>query len=150
MVNSGSILKCALVAIVLVALARSGSAAEKLASCCKTVTKREITEPILGYLVQKPNPPCVKAVIFQTKSGLFCSQLTAPWVRRKIFAFEAAKAEANVMAMTSQPPVSLLSIITSTASPPASSSAPLSSSFSSFSSTSDSPTDETFSGEDNE
>ncbi|GAA6232840.1 zinc finger CCHC domain-containing protein 10-like isoform X1 [Lates japonicus] len=146
MVNSGSIFKCALVAIVLVALARSGSAAEKLASCCKMVTKQEITEPILGYLVQKPNPPCVKAVIFQTKSGLFCSQLTAPWVRRKIFAFEAAKAEANVMATTSQPPVSLLSIITSTASS-VSSSAPLSS-FSS--STSDSPTDETFSGEDNE
>lgn len=36
---------------------------EKLASCCKKVNKLEITEPILGFLVQKANPPCVQAVM---------------------------------------------------------------------------------------
>ncbi|CAM9163476.1 unnamed protein product [Lampetra planeri] len=88
MVNCGSLLKSAALAIMLVVLAESGSAAEKLATCCTTVTKKEITEPILGFLVQKANPPCVRAVIFQTGSGLYCSQISAPWVRRKITEFK--------------------------------------------------------------
>ncbi|XP_078137213.1 uncharacterized protein LOC144537396 isoform X2 [Sander vitreus] len=126
MENCGSILKSALVVIVLVAMFQSGSA-EKLASCCKKVTNQEITEPISGYLVQRANPPCVQAVIFQTKSGLFCSYLNAPWVRRKVVAFEKAKAQAAASSVAPSTPVSLLSIVTSTASP-SSSSTPLSSS----------------------
>uniref|UniRef100_A0A3Q1FAU9 Chemokine interleukin-8-like domain-containing protein n=1 Tax=Acanthochromis polyacanthus TaxID=80966 RepID=A0A3Q1FAU9_9TELE len=144
MVNFGSLLKNALVAIVLVAVVESGAAAEKLASCCKTVTNQEIKGPILGYLVQKPNPPCVRAIIFQTEKGLFCSQVTAPWVRRKIVEFEKAKARATTPSVTSTSPVSLLSIITSTASP-SSSSTPFSSSSLSSSSTSNMPVDETIS-----
>ncbi|XP_035853964.1 putative protein TPRXL isoform X2 [Sander lucioperca] len=127
MENCGSMLKSALVVIVLVAMFQSGSA-EKLASCCKKVTNQEITEPILGYLVQRADPPCVQAVIFQTNSGLFCSYLKAPWVRRKVAAFEKAKAQAATSPVAPSTPVSLLSIITSTASPSSSSTPPSSSS----------------------
>ncbi|KAM4534418.1 uncharacterized protein PAE49_022625 isoform 2-T2 [Odontesthes bonariensis] len=129
MVNCASLLKCVLVAFILVSVAESGED-EKLASCCKTVNRREITEPVLGYLVQKASPPCVNAVIFQTESGLYCSQLNAPWVRRKIMELRKAKARATSPSALMSSPVSLLSIITSTASPP-SSSTPLSSSSSS-------------------
>uniref|UniRef100_A0A668T321 Chemokine interleukin-8-like domain-containing protein n=1 Tax=Oreochromis aureus TaxID=47969 RepID=A0A668T321_OREAU len=58
--------------------------------CCTTVTNKEITEPILGYIVQRANPPCVNAVIFQTQSGLFCINARAPWVRAKIVALDLA------------------------------------------------------------
>uniref|UniRef100_A0A3P8SIT2 Chemokine interleukin-8-like domain-containing protein n=1 Tax=Amphiprion percula TaxID=161767 RepID=A0A3P8SIT2_AMPPE len=152
MVNFGSLLKNALVVVVLVAVVESGAAAEKLASCCKTVTNVEIKEPILGYLVQRPNPPCVRAL--QTETGLFCSQVNAPWVRPKIVAFEKAKAKATTPSVASTSPVSLLSIITSTASPSSSpttlsssSSFTLLSSSSSLpsSSTSKMPVDETLS-----
>uniref|UniRef100_A0A1A7XNZ0 Chemokine interleukin-8-like domain-containing protein n=1 Tax=Iconisemion striatum TaxID=60296 RepID=A0A1A7XNZ0_9TELE len=95
---------------------------EKLASCCKRVSTKQITEPILGYLVQKPNIPCVKAVIFQTESGLFCNKIN-PWALRKIQEFRRTKAQASA----SPSSVSLLSIITSTTSPPSSSSSPSSS-----------------------
>ncbi|KAF1373264.1 hypothetical protein PFLUV_G00258620 [Perca fluviatilis] len=128
MENCGSMLKSALVVIVLVAMFQSGSAAEKLAPCCTKVTSQEITEPILGYMVQRANAPCVKAVIFQTKSGLFCSYGRAPWVGRKIVAFEKAKAQAAASSVAPSTPVSLLSIITSTASPSSSSTPPSSSS----------------------
>ncbi|KAI3355472.1 hypothetical protein L3Q82_018313 [Scortum barcoo] len=158
MANCGNLLKSALVAIILVFVVQSASAQEKLASCCKIVSNQEITEPILGYLVQKPSPPCVLAVIFQTEKGLFCRQLTAPWVRSKIKAFEKAKALATPSTVVPSSTASLLSIITSTASP-ASSSTPLSTSSSisstlppssssslpSFPSTSEMPAEETFS-----
>ncbi|KAG8009622.1 hypothetical protein GBF38_017983 [Nibea albiflora] len=84
MVNCGTLLKSALVAIVLVVVV---AADEKLAKCCETVSKQEITEPITGYMIQKRNPPCVRAVIFQTATGLYCSYLGAPWVQAKIAAF---------------------------------------------------------------
>ncbi|XP_028288286.1 uncharacterized protein LOC114452944 isoform X2 [Parambassis ranga] len=119
MANCGTLLKSVLAAFVLVAVAKSGSA-EKLASCCTSVTRTEITEPILGYLVQRPNPPCVRAVIFQTETGLFCSQVTAPWVRQKIAAFK--KTQASTPSVISASPVSLLSILTSTTSPSSASS----------------------------
>uniref|UniRef100_A0A3P8PRZ9 Chemokine interleukin-8-like domain-containing protein n=1 Tax=Astatotilapia calliptera TaxID=8154 RepID=A0A3P8PRZ9_ASTCA len=60
----------------------------KLAMCCKTVSNKEITEPILGYLIQRANRPCVNAVIFKTQSGDFCVNGRAPWVLAKIVAFE--------------------------------------------------------------
>ncbi|KAF0028550.1 hypothetical protein F2P81_019637 [Scophthalmus maximus] len=84
MVSGGVLMKCALVAVVLVAVVESGPTAQKLASCCTEVNKLEITEPILDYMIQKSNPPCVKAVIFQTESGLYCSYHRALWVGRKI------------------------------------------------------------------
>uniref|UniRef100_A0A673CUA3 Chemokine interleukin-8-like domain-containing protein n=1 Tax=Sphaeramia orbicularis TaxID=375764 RepID=A0A673CUA3_9TELE len=141
MVNCGNLLKSALVAVMLVAVAQYGSAAEKLATCCKTVTNKELHEPILGYLVQRANPPCVQAVIFQTESGLYCSQLNAPWVRRKIVEFRKQKAQATTPSSSSS---RLLSIITSTVSPPSSSSFPSSSSPSSSFPSSSSPFPSTF------
>ncbi|XP_026220055.1 C-C motif chemokine 8-like [Anabas testudineus] len=129
-------LKSVLVTILLVAVAESGSIPMKLASCCVQVTKQEITEPILGYLVQiKSIRPCVSAVIFQTEKGLFCVHPRAPWVVPKIRAFERGKRPTTPSPSVSPSGVSLLSIITSTASP----SPP------SFSSTSETPVGENIS-----
>uniref|UniRef100_A0A3Q3R3P7 Chemokine interleukin-8-like domain-containing protein n=1 Tax=Monopterus albus TaxID=43700 RepID=A0A3Q3R3P7_MONAL len=105
------------VAAVLVALTESGSADEKMAPCCTTVGKQEISEPILRYWVHKSSPPCVRAVIFETERGLFCSHLRAPWVGPKIAAFEKTKRQSTRLSAVSPSRISLLSIITSTASP---------------------------------
>uniref|UniRef100_A0A671YE09 Chemokine interleukin-8-like domain-containing protein n=1 Tax=Sparus aurata TaxID=8175 RepID=A0A671YE09_SPAAU len=158
MANCGSLLKSALVAVVLVAVIHSALAVdEKLASCCKRVDKTEIKEPITGFMVQERNLPCVKAVIFQTKSGLFCKQFSAPWVHRKIVEYMKSKALASPSPVVPSSTASLLSIITSTASPassstpsssPPSSSPPLpSSSLPSLPSTSEAPAGETFSSD---
>uniref|UniRef100_A0A667YS19 Chemokine interleukin-8-like domain-containing protein n=1 Tax=Myripristis murdjan TaxID=586833 RepID=A0A667YS19_9TELE len=63
MVSCGNLLKSVLVAVVLVTLAGSGSAQIKPSSCCKEVSDKEITEPIIGYELQRDNPPCIKAVM---------------------------------------------------------------------------------------
>uniref|UniRef100_A0A667Z7Z5 Chemokine interleukin-8-like domain-containing protein n=1 Tax=Myripristis murdjan TaxID=586833 RepID=A0A667Z7Z5_9TELE len=83
MVSCGNLLKSVLVAVVLATLAGSGST-QKLSSCCTTVSRNKITEPIVGYKLQKPNPPCVKAVIFQTEKDQFCAYVGAPWVMDKV------------------------------------------------------------------
>ncbi|XP_027860047.1 uncharacterized protein LOC114136382 isoform X2 [Xiphophorus couchianus] len=115
MIRFDGLLKAALVTVVWVVA--SGNADEKLATCCEKVNRNEITEPILGFLFQKANYPCVQAIIFQTESGLYCSQVKAPWVKKKISEYRAAKALKSA-ASSSPPSVSLLSIITSTASAP--------------------------------
>uniref|UniRef100_A0A3Q1K952 Chemokine interleukin-8-like domain-containing protein n=1 Tax=Anabas testudineus TaxID=64144 RepID=A0A3Q1K952_ANATE len=118
MVSCRNMLKSVLVAIVLVSWNESGLAAEKLASCCEQVTRGEITEKILGYLVQsKSIRPCVNAVIFQTEKGFFCVHPRAPWVHRKIIALKQEKRQTISSPSVSPSGVSLLSIITSTASP---------------------------------
>ncbi|XP_033965149.1 uncharacterized protein [Pseudochaenichthys georgianus] len=132
MENCGSMFKGVLVAIALVVMAQYGSA-EKLDSCCTTVSRKQITDPIIGYKTQMPNPPCVTAIIFQTEKGYFCSYLRSPWVLLKIRAFNKATArDAALSTAPASSTVSLLSIITSTAAsstPPRSSSpTPLSSS----------------------
>ncbi|XP_043961127.1 uncharacterized protein LOC122824465 [Gambusia affinis] len=142
MIRFDGLLKAALVTVVLVVA--SGNADEKLATCCEKLNTNEITEPILGYLFQKPNYPCIRAIIFQTERGLYCSPMTAPWAREKIREIRAAKAK---NATTSSPPaVSLLSIITSTTSAPPPSTLPPSSSSPSFSSGSGVSSGDSFSG----
>uniref|UniRef100_A0A3B3YDF2 Chemokine interleukin-8-like domain-containing protein n=1 Tax=Poecilia mexicana TaxID=48701 RepID=A0A3B3YDF2_9TELE len=172
MIRFDGLLKAALVTVVLVVA--SGHADEKLATCCEKVNRNEITEPILGFLFQRANYPCVQAIIFQTESGLYCSQVSAPWVKRKISEFRAAKAQAKGAASSSPSApsatsatsaVSLLSIITSTAAAPPPSTLPpstlppstlppstlLPSSFSSFfSSASGVSSGDSFSGEEEE
>lgn len=45
-------------------LFKSSSSDEKLATCCEKLNTNEITEPILGYLFQKPNYPCIRAIMW--------------------------------------------------------------------------------------
>lgn len=40
------------------------SSTDKLANCCKSVSVSMIPEPITGYMIQKPHPPCVPAVMW--------------------------------------------------------------------------------------
>ncbi|MEQ2312436.1 hypothetical protein AMECASPLE_031010 [Ameca splendens] len=150
MVNFASLLKSSLVAIVL--SVATGHADEKLATCCERVNKNEITEPILGYLSQPARYPCVNAIIFQTRTGLFCSPVNAPWVSRKIKELRRTKALSKTPSVvTSSPsPVSLLSIITSTASPLSPSNLPPSSSSPFFTSISTMTSGDTFSGNEEE
>ncbi|XP_051969479.1 uncharacterized protein LOC127634114 [Xyrauchen texanus] len=65
--------------------------AEKVSSCCKLVSRTEVTDPIIGFRMQKSNPPCVKAVIFKTEKGEFCSDWTQKWVLKKIRQFLSAQ-----------------------------------------------------------
>ncbi|KAK6299582.1 hypothetical protein J4Q44_G00296150 [Coregonus suidteri] len=89
MVTCGTLVKIWRAAVVIAALSCSGTVdGEKMVSCCKTVSKKEVTDPITGYWTQDNNAPCVRAVIFETGKGLFCSYHREPWVRRKIQQFE--------------------------------------------------------------
>ncbi|KAK5897947.1 hypothetical protein CgunFtcFv8_015406 [Champsocephalus gunnari] len=107
--------KGVLVAIALVVMAQYGSSAENLDFCCTTVSRKQITDPIIGYYTQRPNPPCVTAIIFQTEKGYFCSYLKSPWVLLKIRAFHNTTArDAALSTAPASSTVSLLSIITST------------------------------------
>lgn len=88
MVYSGTLMRSALVAAALLAVVHFGSAGminvaspqvqvqtvrnsrltrfsstDKLANCCKSVSVSRIPEPITGYMIQKPHPPCVPAVM---------------------------------------------------------------------------------------
>ncbi|XP_035392295.1 chemokine (C-C motif) ligand 34a, duplicate 3 [Electrophorus electricus] len=53
-------------------------------NCCTMVSTQEITLPITGFKLQKPRPPCVKAVIFFTSNGTWCSHWKESWVLDKI------------------------------------------------------------------
>uniref|UniRef100_A0A3B5K533 Chemokine interleukin-8-like domain-containing protein n=1 Tax=Takifugu rubripes TaxID=31033 RepID=A0A3B5K533_TAKRU len=116
MVYSLTLMRSALVAAVLLAVIHFGSA-DKLASCCKSVSVSRISEPITGYMIQKPHPPCVPAVIIQTETGVYCIHVKAHWLKAKIMAFQKAKREATTISVAPSSTDSLLSIITSTASP---------------------------------
>ncbi|XP_016395761.1 C-C motif chemokine 20-like [Sinocyclocheilus rhinocerous] len=65
--------------------------AEMVYSCCTRVSTAKVTEPIIGYRMQEKSLPCVKAVIFQTKHGDFCSDWRQPWVERKVLQFFKAQ-----------------------------------------------------------
>ncbi|RXN33350.1 C-C motif chemokine 21-like protein [Labeo rohita] len=56
-------------------------------SCCKTVSRAEVTDPIISFGMLKENLPCVKAVMFETERGFFCCDWRQPWVKRKIDQF---------------------------------------------------------------
>lgn len=57
--------------------------AERVINCCKSVSTVEVTDPIIGVRKQRKSLPCVKAIIFETDRGDFCSDPRQPWVRRK-------------------------------------------------------------------
>uniref|UniRef100_A0AAZ3PFF2 Chemokine interleukin-8-like domain-containing protein n=1 Tax=Oncorhynchus tshawytscha TaxID=74940 RepID=A0AAZ3PFF2_ONCTS len=77
---------------------------EKLVSCCKTVSRTEVNDPITGYWIQNYNAPCVRAVIFETEKGLFCSYHKQPWVRRKIQQFELARLSSTFLSLSTSTP----------------------------------------------
>ncbi|XP_030204895.1 uncharacterized protein LOC115537255 [Gadus morhua] len=114
MTTCGTVTKSLLMLAVVVALTGQGSAVEKFSECCTRVSRQEITETIVDYMVQqRNNNHCVNAIIFQTESGSFyCSKFDEPWVMRKVRQLRRTKRAA----LASTP--SLLKLITSTATPP--------------------------------
>ncbi|TNN78165.1 hypothetical protein EYF80_011670 [Liparis tanakae] len=66
-------------------LAMTASASEiKIFKCCTKVSAVNVTDPILGYKIQRKNLPCVRAVIFKTTKGDVCSHWREEWVFKKI------------------------------------------------------------------
>ncbi|XP_030204902.1 C-C motif chemokine 4 [Gadus morhua] len=114
MTTCGTVMKSLLLLAVVVALTGQGSAAdEKFSKCCTKVSREEITETIVDYMVQLRNKHCVNAIIFQTESGgLYCSKYDEPWVMKKVRQLKGTKRAA----LASTP--SLLKLITSSSSPP--------------------------------
>ncbi|NP_001117789.1 CC chemokine with stalk CK2 precursor [Oncorhynchus mykiss] len=131
MVTCGTLVKIWTLAVVIAALGWTGTVdAEKLVSCCKTVSRTEVNDPITGYWIQNYNAPCVRAVIFETKKGLFCSYHKQPWVRRKIHQFEMARLSSTFLSLSIPNSLTSTSTPTTTSLPssPPSSLFPLSSS----------------------
>nr|NP_001108572.1 chemokine CCL-CUa precursor [Danio rerio]BAF98267.1 chemokine CCL-CUa [Danio rerio] len=60
---------------------------EKGNNCCKSVSTVVVTDPIIGVRIQPESIPCVKAIIFETDRGHFCSDSRQPWARRKVLQF---------------------------------------------------------------
>ncbi|XP_052357856.1 putative protein TPRXL isoform X2 [Oncorhynchus keta] len=127
MVTCGTLVKIWTLVVVIAALGWTGTDGEKLVSCCKTVSRTEMTDPITGYWIQNYNAPCVRAVIFETKKGLFCSYHKQPWVRRKIQQFEMARLSSTFLSPSSPPSLTSTSTPTTTSlpsSPPSINSSP--------------------------
>uniref|UniRef100_A0A671S5E1 Chemokine (C-C motif) ligand 34b, duplicate 1 n=1 Tax=Sinocyclocheilus anshuiensis TaxID=1608454 RepID=A0A671S5E1_9TELE len=66
--------------------------AEEVKSCCTNISAAEVIDPIISFRMQRESLPCVRAVIFETEQGEFCSDPRQPWVRRKIRQFFSKKA----------------------------------------------------------
>nr|AXF84147.1 chemokine ligand 34b [Ctenopharyngodon idella] len=65
----------------------TGKVLKTVSTCCKAVSTAELTDPIIGFRLQKQSLPCVKAIIFQTERGDFCCDWTRPWVQKKVKEF---------------------------------------------------------------
>ncbi|XP_036414193.1 uncharacterized protein LOC118798759 isoform X2 [Colossoma macropomum] len=61
--------------------------AEKVSSCCVSVSSSVVVEPLKSFRLQKRNPPCIKAVILETEKGTFCIDPNQAWVQKKIEEF---------------------------------------------------------------
>uniref|UniRef100_A0A8C1Q5F7 Chemokine interleukin-8-like domain-containing protein n=1 Tax=Cyprinus carpio TaxID=7962 RepID=A0A8C1Q5F7_CYPCA len=56
-------------------------------SCCTKVSTTEVTYPIINIRLRPQSPPCLKAVIFETEQGEFCSDPRQEWVKEKVKQF---------------------------------------------------------------
>ncbi|XP_013996355.1 uncharacterized protein [Salmo salar] len=81
-------------------LTATGTGADKVHSCCTEVSRQKITVPIIGARMQKKNPPCVKAVIFETEDGEICSHWKEAWVRHTFIQLEMARRSLNTQNTT--------------------------------------------------
>ncbi|XP_019211600.1 uncharacterized protein LOC109200480 [Oreochromis niloticus] len=55
----------------------------RIPPCCPAVTKGNKRDDVVGetYREQAATPPCVKAIIFNTKDGQLCADPDAQWVK---------------------------------------------------------------------
>ncbi|XP_068075499.2 uncharacterized protein isoform X2 [Danio rerio] len=65
--------------------------AKDMMLCCTSVSRLEVTDPIIGFRIQRESRPCVNAILFETERGAFCSSPRQPWVRSKVMQFLAQR-----------------------------------------------------------
>uniref|UniRef100_A0A8C2K0D3 Chemokine interleukin-8-like domain-containing protein n=1 Tax=Cyprinus carpio TaxID=7962 RepID=A0A8C2K0D3_CYPCA len=75
--------------------------------CCTKVSTANVTDPIINIRLQRKSLPCVKAVIFKTEQGEFCSDPRQRWVKEKVKQF--FRAQRNETLTSTPPPTSSIS-----------------------------------------
>ncbi|XP_068427430.1 C-C motif chemokine 8-like [Clinocottus analis] len=97
--------RLAILALLFGVLAMTATAPIKIIGCCTQVSAAKITDPILGYRIQRKNLPCVRAVVFKTTKGEVCSHWKEEWVFGKIKELEQIrKAKISTPAPTTSSP----------------------------------------------
>ncbi|XP_048031239.1 eotaxin-like [Megalobrama amblycephala] len=85
----------------------SAHSKEKVYTCCTAVSTVELTDPVIGFRMQKQNLPCLMAIIFQTERGEFCCDPRKFWVQNKVMQF--MRAQINKSQTSTPPPASSIS-----------------------------------------
>ncbi|KTG43438.1 hypothetical protein cypCar_00003274 [Cyprinus carpio] len=67
--NQKMMMSLAAIAVIMLVMitGTNGQIFNRPIECCTSVSDKEITLPITGFKLQKYNPPCVNAVILETK-----------------------------------------------------------------------------------